>query len=94
MCMYNTICVNGTAAAILKLQERFPSRRHPRSSVTTLLNGCSSKCGVVKLNVSVDNDDVLVSLRGYMILKEDETGNLVTYYTGMAEGSYASVNGN
>jgi hypothetical protein len=49
--------------------------------------------GVLKLNVKVAADDVLVSFRGYMILRDNSSGNLETYYTDVASGSYASVNG-
>ena len=47
--------------------------------------------GVVRLNVKVANDDVVVTLRGYMILREVATGNEVIYYSNIASGSYAEL---
>ncbi|MBR3469724.1 MAG: MucBP domain-containing protein [Lachnospiraceae bacterium] len=58
----------------------------------------TSTSGVVKLNVKVSGetissgDNVNVSFRGYMILKDGATGNLVTYYTDIASGNYAALN--
>jgi hypothetical protein len=47
--------------------------------------------GVVSLNVKVDSDDVVVSFRGYMILKNSSTGEQTYYYTAIKEGSYQSI---
>ena len=50
--------------------------------------------GTVKLNVTVDNDSVVVWLRGYMIVQNDLTGEQTTYYTALRHGSYANPNPN
>ena len=58
----------------------------------------TSTSGVVKLNVKVSGatissgDNMNVSFRGYMILKDNATGNVVTYYTDIKSGSYAALN--
>ncbi|MBO5986052.1 MAG: MucBP domain-containing protein, partial [Lachnospiraceae bacterium] len=57
----------------------------------------TSTSGVVKLNVKVSGeaissgDNMNVSFRGYMILKDNATGNVVTYYTDIASGNYAAL---
>ena len=43
--------------------------------------------GVVKLNVKVADDDVVVSMRGYMILKNSK-GETEIYYTDVVCASY------
>ena len=48
--------------------------------------------GVVKLNVKVATDNVMVSLRGYMVLRDNNTGNEAIYYTDISTGSYSSIN--
>lgn len=58
----------------------------------------TSTSGVVKLNVKVSGeaissgDSMNVSFRGYMILKDNATGNVATYYTDIASGNYAALN--
>jgi uncharacterized repeat protein (TIGR02543 family) len=51
----------------------------------TMLNG------VVTLSVKVGADDVVVAFRGYMLLKNTDTGEQIYYYTGIKKGSYQSV---
>ena len=60
-----------------------------------------SKNGVVKLNIKVyqtvngqacPDDDMVVTFRGYMILKNDATGHIETYYTEIRSGSYNHPN--
>ena len=45
--------------------------------------------GVLNMNVSVDSDELVVSFRGYMTLRNESTGNIETYYTEIWKGSYA-----
>lgn len=47
--------------------------------------------GVVTLNVKVDNEDVKVSFRGYMVLKDNESGTTATYYTDLVEVRYSEL---
>ena len=47
--------------------------------------------GVVILNVKADTENVKVSLRGYMILKDNTTRNIMTYYSDMASAMYGSL---
>lgn len=47
--------------------------------------------GVVGLGVKVASDNVVVSLRGYMVLKNDSTEEVVYYYTDIKEGSFQSI---
>jgi hypothetical protein len=55
------------------------------NSNDTMLNG------VVTLSVKVGADDVVVAFRGYMLLKNTDTGEQIYYYTGIKKGSYQSV---
>ena len=48
--------------------------------------------GVLYLNVKVATDDVKVSLRGFMCLRDNSTGNTGYYYTNMAESTFAQLN--
>ncbi len=47
--------------------------------------------GNVTLNVSVLSDDSTVSLRGYMVLKNNKTGNIETLYTAYKCGTYDAL---
>lgn len=46
--------------------------------------------GVVRLNVTVDTQQVTVSFRGYMILQDSE-GRIRTYYSGIRESTYNAL---
>ena len=48
--------------------------------------------GVVIMNVKVDSEDVKVSFRGYMVLKNTETGETVYYYTSLVDAKYYEIN--
>ncbi len=48
----------------------------------------SNKDGVAKLNVKVDDDSVVVSMRGYMVLEKN--GVQTVYYTDIVSGSYGA----
>ena len=66
--------------------------------VSKYMSDKTSTSGVVKLNVKVSGetissgDNVNVSFRGYMILKDGATGNIATYYTDIVSGNYAALN--
>ena len=60
-------------------------------SVGRYVSNDKARNGTVKLNVKVANDDVIVSLRGYMILQNVSTGNIDTYYTDIAENSFSGI---
>ncbi|MBP5166966.1 MAG: InlB B-repeat-containing protein, partial [Oscillospiraceae bacterium] len=47
--------------------------------------------GVLTVNAKVDSDDLSISFRAYMVLRELATGNEFTVYSSAASGSYASV---
>ncbi len=47
--------------------------------------------GVFKVNVKVSDDSAVIFFRGYLILRNDSTGNTETVYTGIASGSYANL---
>lgn len=47
--------------------------------------------GTYALNVKVENDDVVVSLRGFMRLTNNATGNEEVYYTECASASYNDI---
>ena len=49
--------------------------------------------GTTTLNVKVDTDDVRVSLRGYMVVKETKTGEQETYYTTIVQATYNTAKG-
>ncbi len=52
--------------------------------------------GFLTVNIKIVEpmtDDTLISFRGYMILQENSTGNQVVFYSGIAAGSYNSING-
>ena len=53
-----------------------------------LIGKDASRNGVHTLNVKVASDDIIVSLRGYMIVRDDATGNTTTYYTQIVSRSY------
>ena len=44
--------------------------------------------GVMTLNVKVANDTIVVSFRGYMVVRNDSTGNESVWYTGVVSRSY------
>jgi hypothetical protein len=68
------------------------------AGVSKYMSDKTSTSGVVKLNVKVSGDTISsgdnmnISFRGYMILKDNATGNVATYYTDIASGSYAALN--
>ena len=47
--------------------------------------------GVLYLNVKVSTDNVVAYFRGYMVLRNASTGELETYYSGIASASYGSL---
>ena len=61
------------------------------AAVDKYVSSDPSPSGVLTLNVSVDTDDVTVSLRGYMLVRNDSTGNSDYYYTEIREGSYNTI---
>ena len=48
-----------------------------------------SRNGVLNMNVTVSSDELVVCFRGYMILRNESTGNTETIYTTIWKGSYA-----
>ena len=48
--------------------------------------------GVVRLYVKADSETQNVTFRGYMILRDNRTGNETVYYTNLATGSYNTPN--
>ncbi len=68
------------------------------AGVSKYMSDKTSTSGVVKLNVKVSGvtissgDNVNISFRGYMILKDSATGNVATYYTDIVSGNYAALN--
>lgn len=46
--------------------------------------------GVVKLNIKVADENVVVSVRGYMIVEKDGVRDI--YYTDIVSGTYAGIN--
>ncbi len=68
------------------------------AGVSKYMSDKTSTSGVVKLNVKVSGatissgDNMNVSFRGYMILKDNATGNVATYYTDIVSGNYAALN--
>lgn len=72
-----------------------------KENVGKYISSDRSKNGVVKLNIKVyqtvngqayPDDDMVVTFRGYMILKNDATGHIETYYTEIRSGSYNHPN--
>ncbi len=47
---------------------------------------------VLTVNAKVANDDVVVSLRAYLLVRNNATGNEQTIYSNIASGSYNSLN--
>ena len=47
--------------------------------------------GVVRFNCKVTDLDLVVYFRGYMLLKDTETGNIEYYYSEIVYGSYNSI---
>ena len=54
--------------------------------------GNNDRNGVVSLNVKVANANVQVSFRGYMLLKNENTGNTAYCYTNLLTTSYGTLN--
>ena len=60
------------------------------NGVIRFISTSRDKNGVVGLNARVDTDDQVVSMRGYMLLR-DETGEEEYYYTKKLDGSYNTL---
>ena len=61
------------------------------AGVSKYVSNATMNRGVVKVNVKVDNDDVVVTLRGYMVLRYDKTGNEEIYYSGIVSGAFKDL---
>ena len=61
------------------------------ASVGKFVSSDVSASGVLTLNVKVATDTVVVSLRGYMLVRNNSTGNTEYYYTDIQEGDFASI---
>ena len=48
--------------------------------------------GVLTGNIKVTSDDILVSLRAYLIVRNNATGNEETIYSNIASASYNTLN--
>ena len=65
------------------------SFQYDKAGVNKYISNTTSQNGTVKLNVKVADDSTIVTLRGYMILRDSATGNEVTYYTEIRSRSYS-----
>ena len=63
--------------------------QYGKAGVNKYISNTTSQNGTVKLNVKVADDSTIVTLRGYMILRDSATGNEVTYYTEIRSRSYS-----
>ena len=64
------------------------------SNVGKYVGNTSYMNGYLYLCVGVSSDDIVVGLRGYMILKNNISGKSEIFYSDYKTGSYNSVNGN
>ena len=56
--------------------------------VLRYVSNATAANGVVKLNVKVDDDNTVVSFRGYMLLRNEATQDMSYYYTDVVSASY------
>jgi len=63
--------------------------RYGTEGVRRYQSGDLSRNGVLNMNLSVSTDELVVFFRGYMILRNESTGNTETCYTEIWKGSYA-----